>query len=77
MLSQQSVAYVKARYQKANPKLAGRELPADEAKELFTLLAEAYDAGQRLNQRGTITVSDSLGVSHFHPDGRVEHEARK
>lgn len=76
MPSPHAVAYVKARFSKANPVLAGRELSADEAKDFFNELAAAYDA-DRPKQRGTITVRDSLGTSHFHPDGRIEHEAKR
>ncbi|HKU67244.1 MAG TPA: hypothetical protein VJP85_05685 [Candidatus Baltobacteraceae bacterium] len=74
MPSPNAVAYVKERFSKVNPMLAGRELSADEARDFFNELAAAYDA-DRPKMNGTITVRDSLGISHFHPNGSIEHEA--
>lgn len=75
---QAAVAYVRKCFGlEKNPSLAGRELTQAEARELFTLVADAFVAGRQPKSskpNGTITVQTRGLTSHFLPDGVIEHE---
>jgi hypothetical protein len=78
-----AVAYVRRRFAET-PKLAGTALSKAAAHELFDLIADAFVAGRQPKHPAsivtaktpqTITVIDSIGTSHFHADGTIEHTA--
>lgn len=71
-----AVAYVQSLFSQANPSLEGYgELNEQAARQIFTMIADAFVAGRESQpmRNGTIMVKDSIGTSYFHANGEINH----